>query len=385
MVLVRDSLGDLMDLFKFNPGADPSFLTNGEMLNRIKTVQWVERYRDPGEFEITAGVSSNLRSILPIGTMISHLNTLEVMVVENISIKEDDAEEEPQIRIRGRSLESWLKQRIVGGGDIETYVLGGHRLVVSNLDYEMALDTSWAQAVELIYKHINNTGAIPNDEVDGFVAISNQQHIGPSTAQARIIRKQNLHSAVLELLAVDDFGIQTVRPNADNVDPATTEFRIHNGVDRSADVIFSHAFGDLNKSEYYWSDVAMKTEYVCFSNHFALRSDEGVAGFFRRVMYVDCTDLDQNLNDSSEWTEGLGDAMDIRGQQALRAQVAANLLSTDISRNTRYKFKKHYDVGDLVTVNGNYDVETVMRVAEHVVFQDENGESGYPTLAALNE
>lgn len=373
-----------MDLFKFNPGADPTLLTNGEALNKFKTVKWVERYREPGEFEITAGVSSKLRFILPIGTMISHLDTYEVMVVENISIKDEEDGEESKLSIRGRSLESWLKHRIVGD-DIETYVLLGHRLVVNNLDYEMALDTSWAQAVDLISHHINNMSEIPNDEVAGFVPISDQQHIGPSTAQARIIRKQNLHSAVLELLAVDDFGIQTVRPNGSNVAPSTTEFRVHNGIDRSATVIFSHAFGDLNKSEYYWSDVAMKTEYVCFSNYSALRSDDGVAGFFRRVMYVDCTDIDQSLDSSADMTEALGDAMDIRGQQSLRAQVAANLLATDVSKNTRYKFKTHYDVGDLVTVNGNYDVETVMRIAEHVTFQDENGESGYPTLAALNE
>ena len=377
-----------MDLFKFTPGADPTILTGGVYLNNIKTVQWVERYRDAGEFEITAGVSSDLRSILPVGSMISHLDTLEVMLVESISIKDDDKEEEPKLSIRGRSLESWLRHRFVGD-DVETYVLLGQRLYVNNIDYNLLLDTSWAQAVTLIEHHINNMGAIPNDEVVGFVPISNQQHIGPSTALARIVRKQNLHSAVLELLAIDDFGIQTVRPNSGNVDPTTTEFRIHNGVDRSDSVIFSHTFGDLDASEYFWSDAALKTEYYCVSTFFEMRSDEGVSGFNRRVMFVDCSDIDSHLSDDEVTDVGVADAvgaaMDARGQQALRSQVAVSLLATDVSRNTRYKFKRDYDVGDLVTVNGNYDVETIMRVVEHVSFQDENGESGYPTLAALNE
>lgn len=375
-----------MDLFKFIPGADPTYLTNGEALNKIKSVQWIERYRDPGTFEIKAGVSSNLRAILPVGTMISHFDTYEVMIVESIVIDDKVKEREPEIIIRGRSLESWLKQRIVGD-DIETYILSGHRLLLNNIEYNLLLDTSWAQVVTLIENHIKTTGAMPNDEVLGFAVIANQQHIGPSTALARVIRKQNLHSAVLELLAVDDFGIQTVRPNAENVDPDSTEFRIHNGVDRSDSIIFSYAFGDLDESQYYWSDIASKTEYYCVSNYFELRSDDGVAGFDRRVLYVDCSDIDGHLDieDANTLSEQIGDAMDVRGRQMIKSQTMTNLLSTDISKRTRYKFKRDYDVGDLVTVNGNYNVEAVMRVVEHVTFEDENGETGYPTLAALNE
>ena len=42
-------------------------------------------------------------------------------MVENVTIKESEDDEEDQIMIRGRSLESYLKHRIVGD-DIETYV-----------------------------------------------------------------------------------------------------------------------------------------------------------------------------------------------------------------------------------------------------------------------
>ena len=377
-----------MDLFKFNPGADATFLTDGQILNKTKTIQWVERYRDPGEFEIVAGVSSNLRALLPLGTMLSHLDTLEVMMVENVTIKESEDDEEDQITIRGRSLESYLKHRIVGD-DIETYIdIGtGYHLMTTNVPYQLPFDTSWEQTVYMIDQHIVTLfSGTYGDRLLGFVPISNQQHVGPSTAEVRTMRKQNLHSAVLELLAVDDFGIQTVRPNADNVDPTTTEFRIHNGIDRTTDVIFSHAFGDLNKSEYFWSDAALKTDYLCVSNYYNLRSDYTATGYDRRVMYVDCTDIDEMYDDTTIIdAPDVNGAMDIRGQQALRAQVRANLLATDVSRSTRYKFKRDYDIGDLITVQGNYDVETVMRIAEHVTFQDEKGESGYPTLAALNE
>jgi len=378
-----------MDLFKFIPGADPSFLENGQTLNKIKTASWTERYVEAGEFEITAGVSSGLRSLLPVGTMISHIDTFEVMIVETVNLKEDttDSVGEPQLTIKGRSLESWFRQRIVGG-DIESYVFLGERLMLPVNEYLLAMDTSWEQTKTMIEDHVINTFTGQHDDVDGFAVISNQQHIGSSTSQARVMRKQNLHSAVLELLAVDDFGIKVVRPNPDNVDPTKTEFRIHNGIDRTADVIFSHAFGDLEKPEYLWADGILKTDFFCRSNYYEMRGiNETIEGFNRRILYVDCTDLDDHLDEAGAIAafSDIQAAMDVRGQQALRSQAATNLLSTDVAKRSRYKFKRHYDVGDIVAVHGNYDEQSVMRIVEHVTFLDEKGETGYPTLAAVNE
>jgi len=378
-----------MDLFKFIPGADPSFLENGQTLNKIKTASWTERYVEAGEFEITAGVSSGLRSLLPVGTMISHIDTFEVMIVETVNLKEDttDSVGEPQLTIKGRSLESWFRQRIVGG-DIESYVFLGERLMLPVNEYLLAMDTSWEQTKTMIEDHVINTFTGQHDDVDGFAVISNQQHIGSSTSQARVMRKQNLHSAVLELLAVDDFGIKVVRPNPGNVDPTKTEFRIHNGIDRTADVIFSHAFGDLEKPEYLWADGILKTDFFCRSNYYEMRGiNETIEGFNRRILYVDCTDLDDHLDEAGAIAafSDIQAAMDVRGQQALRSQAATNLLSTDVAKRSRYKFKRHYDVGDIVAVHGNYDEQSVMRIVEHVTFLDEKGETGYPTLAAVNE
>jgi len=316
------------------------------------------------------------------------VDTREVMFVNSHHIDEDVKDREPEIVITGVSLDGWLKHRSVGG-DIETYVIFGDRLFTNHFPHQIPMDTSWEQAVALFDTHVTNTFGGNLDDIPGFVAISNQQHIGPTTSQERIIRHGRLDVAIRELLSIDDFGIKVVRPNPDNVDPTTTEFRIHNGFDRTADVIFSFAFGDLQNAEYFWTDDGMKTEYFCVSTYFELRSAEGPIGFNRRILFVDCTDIDGHLSDDEVISSGLssafGNLMDIRGQQALRAQQAKALLSTDVSKSTRYVFRKDYDVGDIVTVTGNYDVSSIKRVSEYVEFQDENGESGYPTLSAVNE
>ena len=375
-----------MEFFCFDSVDEDGYISSGRALNGIRTAMWVERYRDTGEFTFKAPVSSNLRTLLPVGSLISHIDTLEVMMVESHEIDDDVKDNEPEIEIRGSSLESYLKQRSVGD-DIETYVFDGHRLVVTNDPYELAFGTSWEQVKTIIEHHLNDNFNIPNDHVPGFVTISDQQHIGPSTAEARIIRKGNLHDAVLDLLAIDDFGIRVHRPNAASVTPGTTEFRIHNGTDRTEDVIFSYTLGDLENAQYFWSDKALKTDYHCVATYSQLRSDSAITGFPRRIMYVDCTDIDGHLaeDDIPTFMEAVGDAMDVRGQMLLRSQVSRSILSTNVSKNTNYQFRTDYFVGDLVTVNGNYDTSAIMRVTEHVEFQDENGESGYPTLSALNE
>ena len=377
-----------MDLFKYLTTNTDGYISQGEIINGYRTLEWTERFREAGEFKLTAPVSSGLREKLPPGTLVSHVDTLELMYVASNEIDTDVTEEEPPLVITGKSVESLFRHRIVGD-DIETYVFAGHRLLVNIADYVLAFDSSWNQVRDLINAHVNANFYATDADIAAFVAVSNQQHIGPNTVQDRAIRKQNLHSAVLELLAVDDFGIKSVRPNPSNADPATVEFRIHNGTDLTEAVRFSHALGDLEKARYLWTEEGHKTDYYCISTYYQLRSNSAAVGLDRKVMIVDCTDLDSHLNDDEAVdgviTELLGDLMDIRGQQALRAQTPTTIVSTDISKTTKYKFREDYDVGDIVYVAGEYGITTPMRIMEHVEFEDELGEHGYPTLAAVTE
>lgn len=383
-----------MDLFKFVTAPNTGYISQGEIINGYKTLEWTERFTDPGEFKLKAPVSSGLRSKLPVGTLVSHVDTLELMYVTSNEIQTDTEEDEPPLIITGKSMEAWFRHRIVGD-DIETYIIGGVRAYELIADYLLAFDSSWNQCRDMINQHINATFAIgTEDEVPGFIAISDQQHIGPNTVQDRIMRKQNLHSAVLELLAVDNFGIKSVRPNTTNVDPTTTEFRIHNGFDLRDSVRFSHALGDLEGTQYFWSEEGYKTDFYAVSTFFHMRSSNTPEGLDRRVMFVDCTDLDSHYTDDEMWApagpppspeEITTTFMDIRGQQALRAQNPTAIMSTDISKTTQYKFREDYNVGDIVHVSAEYGLDTVMRVMEHVEFEDELGEHGYPTLAAVNE
>jgi hypothetical protein len=100
-------------------------------------------------------------------------------------------------------------------------------------------------------------------------------------------------------------------------------------------------------------------------------------------MLVDATDVDGFIG---EVPTGAGLIYTLavlaeRGRKALRNQNTITIAQADIAETTRYQYRVDFNVGDLVTVDGNFDQMAKMRVVEYAEVEDENGYSGHPTLA----
>lgn len=369
-----------MDFFRWDDG-----ISDSQYLNGIVSATWIERYSKPGEFTIKAPVSSAILPLLQPDTFVSHLDTREVMRVENVEIDEDE-EFGPVLTATGRSFTAFLEERVVGSDIIPA---GG--AATSLPDYSLEPGYSYDQAAVLINLH-TLTAEIdhnPDDSLLFWEATANLElSITPEAAVARIFKRGPLSYAIEDLLGIDDCGIRALRPVAP--DMLSFEFLIHNGRDKLANpgaVVFSYLAEDLVRPRYFWSNKGAKTHAYVVSTYNELRvenPDPELIGAKRRIMFVDASDID------SQWTElptgvdqtSILEAMYIRGLDALLAQGPIALVSTDIAQNTAYKYRRDYDIGDVVGVSGNYGVSSTMRVVEYAEFQDENGDSGYPTLAA---
>lgn len=361
-----------MDLFKFVPTTDITVLERGEAINNALSIMWVERYREFGEFEISGKLSSGLREFLPLGTLISHGDTYEVMIVENHEIK-DKQGTDPDISITGRSLDSYLEQRIVGTNETR-----GNNLYVP---YTLAANYTWNQLVKLINDHILNTSNA-NDAFGNIIATTNV--IGTSISVAREIKRDRLDKQVIQLLEIDDLGIRTIRrstfPGGNNIQ---TQFQIYRGINKSASIIFSWQSGDLNAVDYLWSDKIKKTSALVIGRYVNIMVDTASNKFDRRTMLVDASDIDGNLSapPSGAALTDIINKMNVRGNAAIMAQNRITITRADASDINRYEYRKDYNVGDLVSLDGNFGQIAVMRVTEYVEIEDENGESGHPTLA----
>lgn len=366
-----------MDLFKFLPGADPTVLEQGEAINGFTSVSWTERYRDPGEFEIVAPMSSGLLQFLPLGTIISHTNTLEAMIVENMNIKDEELAD-PIISITGRSLETILEDRIVGSNHAQ----GSHLIV----PYTTPAWSSWDQAVTMVNEHIQ-TPNDPNERFPNFYAM--HSIAGSGTTDPRTIARSDLHKSLLEILAVDNVGVKVVRRNPFGQIGANdrTYFLFHKGIDRTSTVVFSWKAGDLESAEYLWSNRKYANAAMVVGRYVNVKvTSTADVGYKRSMVVVKADDIDGHLDavPSGTTLQDVANAMAVRGQQVLAAQTQINLIRADISEISKYHYRRDYNIGDIVTVDGNFGEIAPMRVIEYVEIQDENEEKGHPTLETPN-
>ncbi|MET0786970.1 MAG: hypothetical protein ABWY25_09705 [Paenisporosarcina sp.] len=367
-----------MELFKFNVGTsgDPTVLERGEAINKVESIMWVERYRDAGEFEIIAKLSSGLGEFLPIGGLISHADTYEVMIVENHEINESN-DEDPTITITGRSFETFLENRIVG-----TNLVRASSLIT---EYELPAAYTWTQATKLINDHIVDT-TNPDDALGNFLGTTTIP--GTGVSEARVIPRGNVYQKLLEILAIDDLGIQSSRRNTfPGGNPTTSTLSVFKGADKSASIIFSWKSGDLSSVDYLFSDKKLKNSVMVVGRYINTIVDLGPVNYDRRMMILDANDIDGNFSEpptGASLTATLT-KMQTRGRAALKAQNRVTISRTDISKVTKFQYRRDYKVGDLITLDGNFGQMAVMRVVEYVEIEDENGESGHPTLELPGE
>lgn len=375
-----------MDLFKFTPTttADSTLLQNGQPILNWDSVMWVERYLNPGEFEIKAPLSTGLRDFLPLGTLISHIETLEVMIVENHEIIDEN--DDPTLSVTGRSLESYLENRIVG----QNLARSGSAVI----DYILAAGFTYAQAVQLINDHIKDVGGV----VDTNDALTNVQGhtlllaLG-GVVEERTIPRGNVHEALVKILQDDDLGVRSIRRNSfstdfveESIDPTmnlATLLRVYIGQDRTKNIHFTWFSGDFDKLQYLFSLKTKKTSAMVVGRWAWTIVDGSPVNYNRRLMLVDASDLDNNLSamPSGGTLTTLLSRMAARGRQALRSQQQIAITGADVSNETSYIYRKDYNLGDLVTLDGNYGQILTMRVVEYAEIEDENGRSGHPTLA----
>jgi hypothetical protein len=367
-----------MDLFRFRNPANPTKMQDGEFILPRTTTTWIERYRDAGEFTVVGDAYSGIRGQMPIGSFISHTDTDEIMMVETHQIK-DDGVSDPVVTITGRSIEAPILENRVVGSDIVYPTVG------EPVDYAINNWNTWDQAKILIENHIiaskiehDHKSAIPYFRV--ATAITGSK---PGTREKRTIARESVYGEVIKILDVDKLGIKVKRPRDGMID---TTFYIHRGTDLSKTVVFSWAAGDVSNADYLWSNRKLKNAAFVVGKWLQTFVDTSKTGIDRRVMKVDASDIDQAQETvpSGAARTLLIAAMKIRGQEALAKQNNVTLVSAQVNQNgQRPIFRKQYNVGDVVSVTGEFNTESKMRVTEHVEIEDDNGLLSYPTLSLL--
>lgn len=367
-----------MDIFKFTNPNSPTIMEQGVIINGLDTKMWIERYRDAGEFTVTGKVDSDIREKLPIGSYISHVNTAEIMIVENHEITES-SNTDPEVKITGRSLETILENRIVGSNKPLPY--SGEIT-----DYPLSADYTWNQAKALIDHHTRSTYLIrPEDAIPNFV-VAIEANNKTSVQVDRTFKSETLYAAVISLLQVDNFGIRTFRPGPWSPTPTTQYYGvvIHIGLDKSKEVVFAYNTGEITNADYLWSNKTLKNAAFVSGKWVQVFATHEGTYEKRRTMLVDGTAIDKDYTAAPVGAAltTVVNAMYQLGYETIAKSNALALSKAEVRKDaTKAIYRKDFNLGDLITVEGDYDEARVMRVSEFVEMEDDMGESGHPTLS----
>lgn len=364
-----------MDIFKFQPLGTSISLTQGQVINGLKSKMWIERYRQAGEFTLVAPVNSDLKEILPIGSLISHTDTKELMIVENHEINDDQGSSEMMITVTGRSFETFLEQR----------ALTANKAWPSSVPvgpYNINPDYSWKQAVYMIRDHIDPALVLDaNDGLSGLVT-STPITRTDGVSVLRSFKAGSVYSALMEILDVDNLGIRLTRPVGAGI--TNTSMEIHEGVDRRSNVVFSFDAGDLDNADYLWSIKSNKNTILVVGRWVQQMVKGSQTGYNRRVLTIDASDIDQGFSSMPTGADltNVQNQLTTRGRMVLAGYRMTALSKAQASKNAkRYLYRTDFDVGDIVTIDGEFNESAAMRITEYVEIDDEKGMYGYPTLA----
>lgn len=349
-------------------------MEDAEVVNGLTTKMWIERYRDAGEFKFTVSASSGMRDILPIGAFVSHVDTSEIMIVENHEIS-DQKGKESELIISGRGLETDFEQRVLGSNIALPFsgVVG---------DYALSSDETWNQAVTMLKDHLYATMLIDDDNAWPYLTITTDIPAG-GTEVARTIKRADLHKALLDLLAIDQVGVRVIRPTPG---VENTTLLIHKGVDRSSEIVFSYDTGEIESADYLWTNKASKNAAFVSGKWVQVWVDGAETEYSRRVMQIDASDIDNSYSavpTGGDLTAVIA-AMTQRGTDAIAAKNDISLTKAEVSREVNQnEYRSDFNVGDLVTIQGDYNEVSTMRISEYVEIEDQSGRIGYPTLTMV--
>lgn len=419
-----------------------------KLIEGYNSLIWTERNLGAGEFELKSFDVAGLKALLPEDTLVSHLETQEVCIVETheINMVGEGQDAEPELTIRGRTARSIFESRWVESTYQKKRTLRQKYSATSAAGVLM-----WNAVVNSSGKDVTrgdtdpDTQAMKNDYPWTTLDVLPNVFITESVAAEGELRWWQLEEGILDpqLIAILDnqkLSVRTIRPVSPN--PATVitvdsvlatrgtirrtfnadvpglRFDIYQGTDKSAIVKFSQLQGHLENPAYLLSSKDMKTVVEVMTAGDSIGDiyrpgEEGLTGWRRKTMGFDAGSPDgppqperpdepgenatraQRLKyrkDLDAWKVQMGKWRNKWGgiNAAFRAEAVkratrelaqarrVNMVTGDISTQSPYKYKVDYDLGDTVTLVGDYGVETQMVVSEYVRTENSEGDRGFP-------
>lgn len=359
-----------------------------EIIDGFLSLIWTERYYGNSEIELVTSLDSGNLANLPIGTFVGISESNEVMILESANMEDN------KLKLKGISLLSWLNNRFIRGSnkheDRYFSVSGPPGQILWDLVYNFTnAESTYLNGTVDIGIPNPERFAIPGLDLRDFDSTGDEVQIG--------VPYGPLYKALSDIATTYEIGMQIT------LDEVTDEsyflgFRSYRGLDRTSDqsvnpvVRFSPDMESFSNIKEVQSISSLKTEAYTFApgNPDGMATTPGIAklsgdqytGFDLRAIMVLAEDITTDMveGDPAKFLEQLNN----RSEDALKTNKFVKAVDGEIAQESQLKYGIHYNLGDVIEVQGNSGTVSAARVTEYIRSQDSGGETAYPTVAAID-
>lgn len=366
--------------------------TKRDVIDGFESVIWTERYYGDSEVEMVVPATMDMISKLVPGTFLALDKSDEVMILETYNI------EKGQLKVSGPSLLPWLNNRFV-------------RTTANHEDKHWPLEggtagwTLWAIVYYMCVvgsPYLNgtyNTG-ISNPQRLAIPGLGLGAYDNTGDVIKVAIPYGPVYNALKEIATTYEIGMQIT---LDSVTDTSyfLGFRDYKGLDRSSlqsvnpVVRFSPHMDSFTDIKELQSIASLKTDVWSFAP--GLKPEEGqpplttvpgvssltgqYTGFDLRAQQVFADDINTDQVGGSQ--AKVVEMLNSRALDELTNNHFVKSVDGEIVPDNQFQYGVHYNLGDIIEVEGNSGVVQTARITEYIRSQNNAGEKEYPTVSMI--
>lgn len=359
-----------------------------DIIDGFSSIIWTERYYGDSEVEILVPPSLDMIKKLPMGVFLGLDDSDEIMILETMSV------EEGKLKYKGISLLPWLNNRFVRTSPAHKdryWYIGGNTpgWVLWAIVYYMCCEGSPYLNGSIDIGVTNpELLVIPGLGLNAYDTSGDNISVG--------IPYGPVYDAMKEIATTYQIGMQIILESVTDTS-YSLGFRSYRGLDRTSgqtinsDVRFSPQMDSLTNIKELQSIAAFKTLVYAFapSDPDGLATLPGVSsltgpeytGFDLRALLVFAEDITTDMIGGVP--ANLVNILNSRAQDAISKNHFIKTVDGEIVPENQFKYGIHYNLGDVIEVQGNTGVVQTARITEYIRSQDEAGEKAYPTVSMI--
>jgi hypothetical protein len=358
------------------------------IIDNFSSVIWTERYYGDSEVELTTSLDADMISKLPVGTFLGMNRSDEVMILETANM------EDGLLKLKGISLLSWLDNRFVRASasheDRYLYLNGVVGQILWNLVWYFTNAAS---------PYLNGTINIGVPSPDQFalpgLVLGDYDTSGDVVSVA--VPYGPLYKALKDIATTYQIGMKITLDDVTDTS-YSLGFRSYKGLDHTSSqsinpvVRFSPDMESFTNIKELQSIAAFKTAVYSYapSNPDGLATSPGVSrlsgseyvGFDLRALMVFAEDITTDMVGGDPVV--LLNILNSRAVDALTTNHFVKAVDGEIVPESQLTYGIHYNLGDVIEVQGNSGTVQAARVTEYIQAQDSAGEKAYPTVSVID-